>query len=220
MPKQLNRLSLREQARQAIRTSVITGELDEGKLYSVGDLAADLGVSATPIREALGDLEQHGLVRIVRNRGFMVVPVTTRDLDEIFEVRLLLEVPAVERLAGLLGEEDRQACRSLVVRGLQCAADSDIPGFLGADREFHLRLLAAHGNGRLVEVVDRLRDQARLYGLPQLAATGRLIDAAEEHKDILDALEAGDASRVRATLTHHLEHTRGLWAGSAEDGAA
>src|SRR5689334_17984447 len=106
MPKQLNRLSLREQARQAIRTSVITGELDEGKLYSVGDLAAELGVSATPIREALGDLEQHGLVRIVRNRGFMVIPVTTRDLDEIFEVRLLLEVPAVERLTGQLGDEN------------------------------------------------------------------------------------------------------------------
>lgn len=191
---------------------MVTGVLEEGRLYSVGEFAQQLGVSATPVREAVFDLAHQGLVEVVRNRGFMVLPLKDQDLDEIFELRILLEVPAVEALAGRLDTEATGRSRELVGQCLTAARASDLAGFLEADRDFHLLLLEAHGNSRLVEIVDRLRDQTRLYGLPGLAASGDLVAAAEEHGRILDAIVSGDSTAVRTRLEQHLRHTRGLWA--------
>src|SRR5919202_296505 len=105
VPSSLLRLeasSLRERAAEAIRNGITTGEIRAGELYSVPTLAARLGVSATPVREAMLDLANEGLVEAVRNRGFRVVELTDADLDEILEVRVMLEVPAAGRLARAL----------------------------------------------------------------------------------------------------------------------
>jgi DNA-binding GntR family transcriptional regulator len=213
---QLKPATLREQARAALRASIITGEIAAGELYSVGAVAERLGVSATPIREALSDLAHNGLVTVVRNRGFVVPELTEHDLDEIFELRLLLEVPAIERVIGRLSAEDLAACRKEVDRGSRAAAAGDLPAFLEADREFHLRLLAGLGNSRLVEMVDSLRDQARLYGIARLTAAGGLAASADEHQQLLAAIEAGDAAAAGEHMTLHLKHTRGAWAGRSE----
>jgi DNA-binding GntR family transcriptional regulator len=99
--------SLREQARQVIRGLVITGQMQPDQLYSVPRLAAELGVSATPVREALLDLEREGLLEAERNRGFRVVSLSLGELNDIFAVRLLLEVPSVGDIAqtGLSGRQ-------------------------------------------------------------------------------------------------------------------
>jgi DNA-binding GntR family transcriptional regulator len=214
--QQLERSSLRDQARQAIRTSVITGELESGPLYTIGDFAARLGVSATPVREALGDLANDGLVQIIRNRGFVVPAVSEHDLDEIFELRLMLEVPAVGRSAGRLDASALAASRLYVEQGKAAAVEGDLVAFLEADGAFHRQLLLPLGNARLVEIIARLRDQTRLYGLPQLAHQGHLTASANEHETLLDAVEAGDAERAREQMTRHLKHTRGSWAGRSE----
>jgi DNA-binding GntR family transcriptional regulator len=211
---------LREQARRVLRTSIITGELEEGRVYSVGELAERLGVSATPVREAVFDLAHLGLVEMIRNRGFVVPPLTDHDLDEIFQLRILLEVPAVEAVAGTVDAEVSARARDAVERCLAAAHAGDVATFIDADREFHLRLLEAYSNGRLVTIVERLRDQARLYGLRDLAASGRLVASGEEHVRILDAVNAGDRAAVREQVERHLRHTRGLWArptGDAQD---
>lgn len=214
--RQLERESLRDQARQAIRTSVITGELESGRLYTIGAFATRLGVSATPVREALGDLAKDGLVQIIRNRGFVVPPLSEHDLDEIFELRLMLEVPAVGLSAGQLDEAQQAACRLYVEAGTAAAHEGDLVAFLEHDAAFHRQLLLPLGNERLVEIIGRLRDQTRLYGLPQLAGEGLLTVSAKEHENLLEAVEAGDADRARDEMTRHLKHTRGSWAGRSE----
>lgn len=213
----IERASLREQVRSLLRAQIITGQLEPGKLYAVADFAKALGVSATPVREALGDLAQLGLVEIVRNRGFVVPPLTDHDLDEIFQVRLMLEVGAVSKIAGKLSEAELADCGDAVHRCRQSAELGDLAGFLEADRDFHLRLLGTLGNQRLVEIVDRLRDQTRLYGLLQLAPA-RLLESAEEHQTLLIAVAEGKRKLACDELARHLEHTRGLWAGH-EDGS-
>lgn len=210
--------SLRGQARRALRTRIITGELVPGKLYPVGQIAKELGTSATPVREALADLSHVGLVEVMRNRGFVVRELTEHDLDEILELRLMLEVPALERLSGHIEPTDEAACLELVESCRLAASRGDLEGFLETDREFHLRLLKAVHNDRLVQIVDRLRDETRLFGLPNLARTHQLVASADEHEQLLKALVLGDQN-IGELISKHIRHTRGIWAGQAEDEA-
>lgn len=97
------------------------------------------------------------------------------------------------------------------------ARRGDVVAYVEADRELHLALLAGAGNPRLVEIVGRLRDQSRLYGLEQLAAEGVLVDSANEHMQLIDALESGDRLAAERVMAHHLDHVRGIWASRREE---
>jgi DNA-binding GntR family transcriptional regulator len=186
-------------------------------LYKIGSIAKSLGVSPTPVREALLDLGKDDLVEIVRNKGFVVKTVTDADLDEIFDLRVMLEVPAVRRLAGLALPDEIRDLRPIVAQIEMAAASADLPGFLGRDRDFHLRLLSLAGNRRLVEIVSRLRDQSRLHGLQELVGSQSLVESAREHARLLDAVEAHDSDHAARIMLQHLRHTRGLWAGREEE---
>jgi DNA-binding GntR family transcriptional regulator len=212
----LETTSLRHQAAIAIRAAVITGEIEAGQIYSVPSLAAQLGVSATPVREAMLDLVSEGLVEPVRNRGFRIIEATATDLDEIFELRLLLEVPTLGRLAGSISREDADRYASLATDIVSAAEQGDLPRFLDSDRRFHLGLLGLLGNQRLVDFVDRLRLQSRLPGLDVLAESGALVVTANEHVEIVDALIEGSSKKVERLMTRHIRHTRGVWAGVQE----
>jgi len=99
---QLQTVSLREQALAAIRASIITGAMEAGRVYSVPVLAEQLGVSLTPVREAMLDLVKERLLEPVRNKGFRVPVLSDHDLENIFEIRVLLEAPTAGRIAGLI----------------------------------------------------------------------------------------------------------------------
>jgi DNA-binding GntR family transcriptional regulator len=207
--------SLRDKARQSIRAGIIAGKIEAGGIVSVRALAASLGVSATPVREAVLDLAKEGLLLPVRNKGFRVPTLSDSDLQEIVDLRLLLEVPTMARLAGKLTPDRVEHYRRAAEAIEAAAAEGDAIGFLAADREFHLSLLGELGNARLVEMVALLRDQVRLYGVPSLAEQRQLADTASEHRELLDAIAGVDPARVRRLMTRHLEHTRGIWAGRA-----
>jgi DNA-binding GntR family transcriptional regulator len=212
--------SLREEARKSIRAGVVTGEIEPGQIYSAPSLAVRLGVSATPVREALLDLANAGLVESVRNRGFRVVVLDDTDLDEIFELRTLLEVPSVGRVAGSLDTDQLERLWSIVVE-LEAAAEAGhLERYLTADQEFHSGLLEPLGNRRLIELVARLRDQQRLYGLPKLIHSAAFMSTAFEHRAILEAVAAGDKRSAESLIRRHLRHTRGVWAGAEESDSA
>lgn len=212
----LQPVSLREQARAAIRASIITGQMEAGRVYSVPVLAEQFGVSLTPVREAMLDLVQEHLVETVRNKGFRVSEPSDKELQDIYEIRMMLEAPVLARLAGHLTDAARTEFAQLAERIEDCAAEGDLAGFLAADRDFHLGLLGQLGNERLIEIIGSLRDQTRLYGLGEMVRSGTLMDSAREHTEILRTIADGDSQRVEGLIQHHLEHTRGLWAGRPE----
>jgi DNA-binding GntR family transcriptional regulator len=208
--------NLREQARTSIRAGIITGEIKAGEIYSARTLAEELEVSATPVREALLDLANEGLVSPVRNRGFLVLEVSDHDLDEIFQLRTMLEIPATAQAAKLATEEDVATLRELAERTAVATEQGRVGEFLDADLDFHLHITRRLGNSRLVELVRRLRDQTRLTGLGQLAASGGLEQAVAEHRQLVEAFAAHDSRRAKAIMREHLQHTRGIWAGRDE----
>jgi DNA-binding GntR family transcriptional regulator len=210
---ELDRASLRARAYEAIRGSIITGEIADGQIYPVSFFGARLGVSATPIREALFDLVGDGLIEVVRNRGFKLPRLSERDMDELYELRVMVELPGIVRVAreGLLRNPHR--LRELALDLVELARRQEVVDYLSTDRAFHLGLLAGLENRRLLQMVALLRDQARFRGL---AESGALMSSANEHLALLEAVEAGDVAAAEARIREHLAHTRLLWVGGVE----
>jgi DNA-binding GntR family transcriptional regulator len=212
LPGLAARVSLREQVAGALRAAMVSGALEPGVVYSAPTLAARFGVSATPVREAMLDLAKEGLVEPLRNKGFRIKQLSDKDLDELTELRMLIEVPTTTRLAGRLDAAALAELRERTAAIEAGAATGDLIAYLEADREFHLTLLGYAGNRHLVDLVAGLRDRARLYGLPRLADTGQLRASAREHTALVDALERGDGAAAKALITEHIGHVRGIWA--------
>ncbi|CQR65570.1 GntR family transcriptional regulator [Streptomyces leeuwenhoekii] len=212
----LKSVSLREQAREELRTRIVLGRIEPGEVRSVISVAEELGVSITPVREAVMDLANQGMVEVMRNRGFRVPVLSEHDLDEIFRIRTLLEVPAMADVVRTLGGAPVPEFRRLAEELTEAAREGDLVTFLDKDRQFHLGLLELLGNGRLVTMVAQLRDQARMQGLQKLADQGELTQSGEEHITLVDAIEAGEADRAAELMRAHLAHSRGIWAGRAE----
>ena len=200
----------------AIRNALVTGQLVPGVVYSAAALAADLGVSNSPVREAMLALVDEGLMEVVPNRGYRPVTLSAADTAEIIQLRELLEVPAV----GLAAESDlsdvHAALEGLVEAIEETAAAGDIAGNLDADRQFHLMLVGACGNRRLASLVVGLRDQARLYNLRHLAETGQLRASAAEHRPLLAAVASADRPEAERLMRAHLAHLTTDW--SVQDG--
>ena len=210
--------SLREQVTRAVEAAIVAGELEPGVIYSAPGLAERFGVSATPVREAMLDLVKEGFVEPLRNRGFRVVEMSDEDLDNIAQIRLLIEVPTIPQIASLLTParfDDLAVAAGAIERA---AADGDVLRYLDADRRFHVELISAIGNARLTDLVDRLRRQARLFGLKDLAKSGRLMASAREHRALLGTLRAQDVPAAENLMRAHIGHTRGLWAGRQDRG--
>lgn len=219
LPSFDNRASLRDQVRDALRAMVVTGRMRPGVVYSAPRLATEFGVSATPVREAMLDLVTEGLVDTVRNKGFRVTDLDDSTLDEIAELRALVEVPVMAAVAtaceGMVATEVERL-RRVARRIVKAAADGDLVTYTEADNEFHLRFLALHGNEQVVSTVRDLRHRSRLYGLDALVARGVLADQAREHEELVDVALQRDATTMSALMTRHIGHLRSTWAGPAE----
>jgi DNA-binding GntR family transcriptional regulator len=211
-----DRPSLRVEVLGALRAALISGRMRAGIVYSVPQLAAEFGVSATPVREAMLELVREGSVEAIRNRGFRVTEPSDRMLDEITQLRALIEVPTVVGLTETAQPEQLEVLQPIAHQIILSARERNLVGYLESDRRFHLELLALAGNGQLVETVRRLRDQTRLYGLEELMAQGRLLESANEHVELLEALLARDAGQTREVMERHIGHVRGLWAARAD----
>jgi DNA-binding GntR family transcriptional regulator len=208
--------SFRDQVRRALEAALVAGELKPGELYSAPVLGARFGVSATPVREAMLALAKDGFVVAERNRGFRVVEMSEADLDEISQIRLMLEVPATVEVVKIISEEVLDRLAVIADEIVAAAARGDLIDYLDWDRQFHVELISQLGNDRLTELVDRLRRQTRLFGLDALAVTGRLVASAQEHHELLVAIRARDGAATKRLMSSHIKHIRGLWVGRDE----
>lgn len=212
-------LSLRETVLEQLRAAIITGEIAEGELVSAPTLGQALGVSATPVREAMMDLAREGLVETIKNKGFRVTAMTPQELNDLTEIRLLIEPPAMHRIAGNL---DEAMCADLLrlANACQVAAESqDLVEYLRNDREFHALVLSETGNRQLVELATSLRIRTRMYGIATLAADGKLAQSAREHQRLVELLRDGDGDGAEQLMRAHISHARGSWATGQPEGA-
>lgn len=184
---------------QSIKHAILTGELTPGQALVEAELAERLGVSKTPVREALKTLAGSGLVVMLPYKG-----VTVRAVDEelaraVYDMRLLLEPVAAGR-ATLSSRALEEAGAALETADrAEDAADRSL-----ANRAFHRALYAGCGNPLLVKTLDELRDQTALVSSAAWARQPSWEQEAREHREILRAAEAGDSRQVRALMRGHI----------------
>jgi DNA-binding GntR family transcriptional regulator len=201
--------SLKELAYRQIRDRLVSGRLEADAVYSAIQFADGLGVSRTPVREALLQLAAEGFLDVIDGRGFRVRDYTEKEIRDLFETRRLIETYAVERAAeGLTAAElallDRNQ-KTLAERGRR----GDPVSLLETDREFHMSLVRRNGNELLVSLMDRIRNHVAIFGLRALSREGRTAEVVAEHGRILKALHRHDrAEAVRAMRDHLLATER------------
>jgi DNA-binding GntR family transcriptional regulator len=186
----------------ALREAITSGRLPADARIKQEQIAAELGVSRTPVREALHLLEQEGLVRLVPRRGALVQGFTAADVRELYELRELLEPAAAALATARATEADRETVQRLA------ALTERRRGGFEANRDFHRALCAPCGNGLVMRTLDSVWTHRAASGLfaYQMRPAGAVERMAAEHADIAQAFAAGDAARLRA-LVH--DHVRG-----------
>ncbi|WP_274563486.1 GntR family transcriptional regulator [Streptomyces spiramyceticus] len=204
-PRVVQRHSVRGQILDALRAALVSGELIPGEVYSGPALGARFGVSATPVREAMQQLSLEGAVEVVPNRGFRVTVRSAVELAELAEVRSLIEVPVMLRLARTVPADRWCDLRPLAEATTAAAATGDRAAYAESDRAFHGAVLALSGNRQLVAVADDLHRRSQwplLTGDPLGRRADLLADAAE-HLALLDALVAQDLTVVQSLVREH-----------------
>ncbi|MEA2275393.1 MAG: hypothetical protein QOC78_353 [Solirubrobacteraceae bacterium] len=198
----------KERAYQTLKERILTGELRGGTLLGEADVAAELGMSRTPVREAFIRLASQDLLRIYPKRGALVVPVSADEVDAVIETRVAVEAYAVERLVTR-GTDVAAELREALERQERIVADGDPAGFVDADRALHRLIVERGSNHILLGLYDSLRDRQRRLGTSMVQRDPAHVAASiDEHRRLVDAIAAGDAAAARQALEAHLAATR------------
>lgn len=187
-----------------VKQGVLDRRYEGGTLLTEGELAEAVGVSRTPVREALLKLEVEGLLRLYPKKGALVLPVSVQEIADVVETRLLVEthsvrkaVPAPSALIARLEE--------LLAQQREQAAAGDLSAAAVTDRCFHAEIVRSGGNEILARLYDQLRDRQLRMGVAVMHShPDRIAKTLAEHEEILEALRCGDADGAVAVVTRHV----------------
>ncbi len=198
--------TLRERAYQMIKRKIISGELEPGTTLTETRLAEELGMSRTPIRESLLKLSTTGLVRQLDNHGVIVADISLRSILDAYDLQRCLEKFSVEEIIdrGLVGVRFRRGIFDRMLREQEsCLETDDMWRFFQLNKRMHLEILRLTGNNKIVRIMSDLRDELIYAGYQSISPYVNMREAIEEHREIIDALEAEDRDRaVRAVVNH------------------
>ena len=192
-----------EEAYEQIKDKIITLELEPASVIDEQALMDQLGLGRTPIREALQRLSADGLVHIVPRRGMFVTDISITDLQHIFEVRTAL-AGFCARLAAQRITPDLVAEMRTMLQDLEHVKPGDFKSLMEIDRSFQRVLYRASGNDILAKTRDRLYDLSLRIWYLVLNRLGDVQTSIEQHRELADALEAGDGDRAEALIQHHI----------------
>lgn len=195
--------NLRELVVERIRSEIVSGRTPAGTVYSVPTLSNELGMSTTPVREGLLELCRNGLLSPMRNRGFKVEGMTLQALDQLFEMRNLLERFAMESLARR-GLQDPAPARAMADVVAKAVDDGDIQAYIAGDRAFHEILVSQVGNPLLTKMVLQLRDDMRLFGVDSEEGLKRQRDSVQEHYEMIDLAIRQDVEGSGELVSRHI----------------
>lgn len=198
-------------AYSAIKQAILDNVYPPGYQAAEIAIAKRLGMSRTPVHEAVSRLQEEGLVRILPRRGIIVTGLSSEDVNDIYDVIIALEGVAAEKIADF-DDARRQAIASALKQATErmetAIAEASLKDWAAADEEFHAVLLASCGNRRLQRMAATVLDQLHRARLFTLRLRDLPVDSAGEHQRIIDAIVAGDVSEANRAARDHRRHAR------------
>jgi DNA-binding GntR family transcriptional regulator len=200
--------SLTERTYQVLRRDILTCALEPGSEISEADIADRLSISKTPVREALGRLRVEGFVKTFPRRGYQIVPLTIADMDELFDVRTIVEGGCGEIASERITEEELDRLAELADASYDRATSANLDKFISANRDFHMAIANAAGNRRLEELVYRLLDELERFFYIGARKRDLNTEVHSDHHRIVEVLRKRDPAAARRIMMEHNEATR------------
>lgn len=201
-------LPLRDVVFNTLRQAILIGDLKPGERLMEVHLADRLGVSRTPIREAIHKLSQEGLVTIVPRRGAEVAQITEKSMNDVLEVRQALDVLCAELACDRITPEGLENLRAACEHFEQCVKAGDKKQIAQADVALHDIILQAAGNQRLSQLVNNLSEQMYRYRFEYIKDTSRHETLVEEHRIIYQSIVGKDKESARAAARIHIDNQK------------
>lgn len=202
------RQTAHELVRETLRQAILNGELPPGTRLVQAEVADQLSVSTTPVREALRDLASEGLIELDAHRGGTVLKLTVEEMEEVYDIRLVLEVEAMRRSVRNITPEVIEEAERIHGEMMKLP---DSQKWVAMNRDFHMAIYAAARSPRLVDMVRGLMDSSMVY---VSAAWQTLTDlrerAGHDHEEILEALRRGDEAAAVEHIRRHLDIPRSV----------
>ncbi|MCC8150580.1 MAG: GntR family transcriptional regulator [Lachnospiraceae bacterium] len=199
-------LPLRDVVFQTLRAAILKGDLKPGERLMELQLASRLGVSRTPIREAIRMLEQEGLAITIPRKGAEVAKMTEKDMEDVLQIRCALEELAVRLSCQNITEAEVQELRVAMNRFREKVGTGDIAQIAEADVNFHDVLYMASDNPKLLGMLNNLREQMYRYRVEYLKDFTVYPQLIEEHRQLYEAVKAGDGEKASSMTRRHLEN--------------
>lgn len=201
-------LPLRDVVFNTLRQAILKGELKPGERLMEIALAERLGVSRTPIREAMRKLELEGLVVMIPRRGAQVANITEKDLNDVLEVRIALENVAIEKACKRMSEEQMGQLMFAAKEFERTTTEGNLVKLAEADVAFHEIIYKASDNVRLIQVLNNLREQIYRYRVEYLKDEETRNLLVKEHEELTSAIRSRDIQRAQEISFQHLENQR------------
>ncbi|WP_167957121.1 GntR family transcriptional regulator [Anaerosporobacter faecicola] len=197
-------LPLRDVVFNTLRQAILKGELEPGERLMEIQLAERLGVSRTPIREAIRKLELEGLVIMVPRKGAEVAKITEKDLNDVLEVRCALEELAVELACNKITEEQIEQLKITLEQFKNVIRNKDLTEIAEMDEKFHMLIFEATGNGRLIQLLNNLREQMYRYRVEYLKDQAVYEKLVEEHDMIAKNILESNVELAKKNIKDHI----------------
>ncbi|MCR6545350.1 GntR family transcriptional regulator [Dehalobacterium formicoaceticum] len=191
---------------ETIREAIISGYLRPGERLMEVQLAEEMGVSRTPVREAIRKLEQEGFLVIVPRKGAYVAGISLKDIADVFEIRASMESLAAGLAAQRITEEELNTLKDMVVSFAESADHHDLKDIVHTDTDFHDIIYKASRNERLIPIINNLREQIQRYRATSLAFPGRIKITVEEHRKMVEAISNKNVVLAQNLARAHVEN--------------
>ena len=199
-------LPLRDVVFNTLRQAIITGEFAPGERLMEIALANRLGVSRTPVREAIRKLELEGLVVMIPRKGAEVAKITEKDLRDVLEVRSSLEELAAELAAERMNDEVKEKLEKALKEFEEAIESDDNAAIADSDVDFHDVIFEATGNARLIQIINNLREQMYRYRLEYVKDTEYHTVLLNEHRELAKAMVEGRKEDARKIMKRHIDN--------------
>ena len=199
---------LRDLVYEKLQYSLLEGKFDEGDRITEGEITGELGVSRTPVREALYRLAATGLIKIVPHKGFIVSKWTVKELKDVIAVRMVLEKFAIKLAVENISPEEIEELKTLLIKIEKAVKEKNIPKSSDLNTLFHDKIILASRNKELFEIMKSLKNKIWGFRIISLSSPKRLDKSLEEHREILAALTNKDISHAQELIQKHIQRIK------------